>query len=66
MSPCEPPADILQSFNKPTMSGVDSPFIRAKCEVPSRIVLEAGTVQGVTVGSRMTVYASEGRYPGNY
>ena len=41
------------------MSGADGPFIRAKCEAPSRIVLEAGAVQGITVGSRMAIHASD-------
>jgi hypothetical protein len=37
------------------MSG---PFIRAKCEAPSRIILEAGAEQGISVGSRMAIHAS--------
>ena len=42
-------------FNK-SMPTANSSFILAKCE-PSRIILEAGAAQGITVGSRMAVHA---------
>ena len=40
------------------MSGPHRPFIRAKCEAPSRIILEAGATQGISVASRMAIHAS--------
>ena len=42
------------------MSGTDGSFIVAKCDqAPSRIILQAGAVQGITVGSRMAVHACD-------
>ena len=48
----------VQTCALPILSGPDRPFIRAKCEAPSRIILEAGAAQGISVGSRMAIHAS--------